>query len=655
MEKAFSLCEQLKIELKEYDLIDLLEKLSCLRFLILTNSIKCIEEERRKYRTLFDKAFCFLFPFLLCYKVEQGSKKINYDELNNICEKIFEISLDNKFSNQLNDEDYFTKIDYVQNNLTDLIAGCKKIPVGDLLKFENDLLENKYNVDNETLLKELIEIFPQKIYSPIDQKQHTIEDFINNFNLYIDVNNFILKDNSKSYKICLDLSIEFGALSETQFDISNPLSTVNLTRKIFIKNDGIIYNICDDLICSRLIRSIESLFNTTCENNQWAINYKEGTETLVGEMFDQYLPGGKNYKNLFYRDANGRLCENDVLFKFYNFVFCIEIKGSKFNPDPIAKNYKKVKESYDLVIEKVQNQVIRIKEQINKQIAFNILDCKGKTVEKLFNSRQTKVIGICVYFEDIGTLLSGLPSNCEKVLHVSFYDLVIIFNYLNNPFLITKYLLERSEIINNENIFINDEMVYLDLFSQNVQLSYIFNNNKLITDTNVKKYFTFNDEIEKCFYENIPKAKLNISKLLIRILTMENYLDLDEDLFDGLFGLLNVPNEKLEKLEAKYAINNRKNIRLPIAFTISDKESKEYSILIISRDHNPTQKLQNIAFVKKYFDHKNSITHAYLILVGEEYSKCMKFTRDSDVFKSIDENKILSDMNCFIKQSDDLN
>lgn len=235
MEKASSLCEQLKIELKEYDLIDLLEKLSCLRFLILTNSIKCIEEERRKYRILFDKAFCFLFPFLLCYKVEQGSKKINYDELNNICEKIFEISLDNKFSNQLNDEDYFTKIDYVQNNLTDLIAGCKKIPVGDLLKFENDLLENKYNVDNETLLKELIEIFPQKIYSPIDQKPHTIEDFINNFNLYIDVNNFILKDNSKSYKICLDLSIEFGALSETQFDISNPLSTVNLTRKIFIK------------------------------------------------------------------------------------------------------------------------------------------------------------------------------------------------------------------------------------------------------------------------------------------------------------------------------------------------------------------------------------------------------------------------------------
>ena len=48
MEKASSLCEQLKIELKEYDLIDLLEKLSCLRFLILTNSIKCIEEERRK-------------------------------------------------------------------------------------------------------------------------------------------------------------------------------------------------------------------------------------------------------------------------------------------------------------------------------------------------------------------------------------------------------------------------------------------------------------------------------------------------------------------------------------------------------------------------------------------------------------------------------
>lgn len=244
-----------------YDLIDFLEKLSCLRIFIKTSFLICKDDDRNYLNQLFDKGFCFFFPFLLCFKINQGNKKIDYETIHDICKKITDFLLIEKLNCDEIDEENVEKIDYIQNNLTDLFGNFKRVPVGYVLQYENDLIKSKYNVTTDQLLEELIDIFQNKTYIPINVKKGiTISEFINKFDFYINVQNFAIKKDFASYNLCNDLAVEFGELDSNQFKISNPLSVINISRKLFIKKNGVLYNICDDLICGRLNRSIESLF-----------------------------------------------------------------------------------------------------------------------------------------------------------------------------------------------------------------------------------------------------------------------------------------------------------------------------------------------------------------------------------------------------------
>ena len=218
------LFEYLKTALTGCDLIDFLEKLSCLRFFSLTSFLKYSETQRNGVRKTFDEGLSFLIPFLLCFKIEEGNEKISYDKIESICRSIsyflFVIGI-----NKIGDG----KIDYIQNNLTDLFADFKAIPVGCLLECEDDLMVQKYGVASSNLLKELLEVFPKIILSP-KTKTQSIEpsDFIDNFSSIIDTSGFIINKDYKSYNLCDDLSAELGSLGTERFNASNPLSTINL-------------------------------------------------------------------------------------------------------------------------------------------------------------------------------------------------------------------------------------------------------------------------------------------------------------------------------------------------------------------------------------------------------------------------------------------
>lgn len=62
---------------------------------------------------MFDEGLSFLIPFLLCFKIEEGNKKISYDKIESICRSIsyflFVIGINKRGDG---------KIDYIQNNLT---------------------------------------------------------------------------------------------------------------------------------------------------------------------------------------------------------------------------------------------------------------------------------------------------------------------------------------------------------------------------------------------------------------------------------------------------------------------------------------------------------------------------------------------------------
>lgn len=650
--------EYLRSTLASYDLIDLLEKLSCLRFFIKTDCLKIEENEevdRRYLVSIFNNGLCFLFPFLLSYKVEDGNKKIDYYNLLVVCKIIFNYS--NYRNNKVdeNEEENIEKIEYVQNNMTDLFFTLKRVPIGDVLKYESDLIEERYDVNSEQLLEELIDIFPRKIFIPFNKnKSVSIIDFVNHFDSFIDVSNFVILPSYKSYNICNDLSVEFGELTQKQFNISNPLGTINLSRKLFIKNNGNIYNICDDLICGRLNRSIESLFKSDEERKKWAENYKNGNEELIMHLFNDYFPNGKYYKNYYYKDNNNHLCEGDGVFFFHSFIFCVEVKGNKFNPDSVKENCQEVKESYESTINKAEEQVLRIKEKLNEKESFNILDAHGNVVERILEIESKNVIGICVYFEDIGTLLAGI--NNKSIIHISFYDLIIIFRYLNNPFLITKYLFERSLLsLNNKQFYINDELIYLSIFNTCIHLnSYLQNLTEPYNLDNLMIFFDFSDfslKVENHFRKNKTKPQININDLIMRIISSSDYNAIDDNLFAGLFYLLLKPYENWSLLEKRYREKNKSNIRLPMFIIFSHKNEK-FAVMLISRAHNPYQEKQSLAYVKRYFKYRANINCLYIVSIGKDYSDYKKIERNDKMLLEFDENELLSGVNYTIAQSE---
>lgn len=629
------------------NLIDLLEKLACLRFFMQTDRLKCDETKRSFLRNLFNDSFNFLYPFLLCYKVKDGEKKIKYGELYSICQNIDKYLTISKFKDA---EFYFgkynDKIDYIQNNLTDLIGPFKRVPVGDVLSCENKLIEEKYKISTNEIVDELIDIFYNKIYILCKSTKVNVEEFINDFDLYINTDNFVIKESSKAFSLCFDLSIELGTLDNASFSFKNPLATINLSRKIFLKHNGYIYNLCDDLICGRLNRSIESLFKPEFED-EWRQNYKVKTEGLIKDVMEHYLPGGEYYENNYYKASNGNLCENDGIYDYHGILFCIEIKGNKFNPDPIRECSEKVEKSYSDVIGKANSQVLRIKESLVGQTSFNILNSDGSTRVAIKDIDNKKIIGICVYFEDIGTLLAGLPVE-DDLIHISFYDLLLVFNFLENPFLINKYLYERSLPIADKRFYINDELIFLSLFRSCIHLNAFINSQKMPENLNVGNIFLPNEdfgmEIELYFMTGLNKPRISMNNLIHRMITLSDWSSLDDNLSNALSFLLDQSEADLNELERKYRDKNRGNTRLPLSFVFDDKNGHSFALMLISRGHNPYQKNQNLAFVKRYFDHRKELDAVYLLEIGKDYTEVKRIAQNSMIIENIDDASLLSDI-----------
>ena len=637
--------------LKDYNLVDLLEKLVCLRFFIQTDRLQCDETNRDYFRNIFNVSFCFLYPFLLHYKVEHGNIKIRFNDLFLICKIIVEhITVSEFIDSQYFCKENIGKIDYIQNNLTDLIGQFKKVPTSIVLNCESELIKEKYNVSTKDIVDELIEIFTNKIYVFMKEEMVDISKFVDNFEIYINTDNFIVSKECKSYTLCHDLSTEFGSLSNEKFSFKNPLSIINLSRKIFLKYNGLIYNLCDDLICGRLNRSIESLFTSKNEKDKWRQNYKTGTEGLLKEVMEHYLPCGKYYENNYYKDSNGNICENDGIYDYYNFLFCIEIKGNKFNPDSIRENVEKVDKSYNEVIEKAKSQVVRLKEKLNGQTSFNILNSDGSVKCKIEGIENKKIICICVYFEDIGTLLAGLSSNEDNTIHISFYDLFLVFNFLVNPFLISKYLYERSLPLNEKRFYLNDELTFLSMFRTNIHLNYFLNSVKIpfSDDSNVKNIFfcneDFGSEIEIYFLNGKNKPPIEINNFIGRLITYQDFSVLDDNLFGAIYYLLDQNDAHLNNLEIAFNERNKGNTRKPLSLILNNKEERFFALIFISRGHNPYQKKQNLAYVKKYFKCREYLDVIYLLEIGKDYTEVKKINKNSKLLNNIDDVALLPDI-----------
>lgn len=74
--------------------------------------------------------------------------------------------------------------------------------------------------------------------------------------------------------------------------------------------------------------------------------------------------------------------------------------------------------------------------------------------------------------------------------------------------------------------------------------------------------------------------------------------------------------------------------------------------MIISQGHNPYQKKQSLAYIKRYFEYRKNVDKVYLVSIGKKYSEYKFFNRADESVRTINDKELLSDIDFDIIQHD---
>jgi len=628
-------------ELSCFDIVDLIEKISLSRFYVTVSLIESNENDRGTLREIFDYALSFLFPLAMCHKFN-GDKKADSSAVLRICKKIHENKVYQYLVHLPSGHDSST-INYLQDNLTDTLEPFKDIPVVWLLSCEDSLIKEKYGVNCLDIFESCCTRFAKGFYAPIINEQVSLENFIDNIDSYFDRKFFEIEKDDKCFEIIKDLSSNVGEFEIDSFSEASPLSILNLKRKLFLRKNGTIYNFHSDFVCNRLARCIESLFTKKEEKTKWVESYKERTEELPQAVLEKFFPGGKYHKNLYYKDDFGNLCECDGIFEYHDFLFTIEVKGNKFNPDPIALNENEVRESYDNVVNKVNDQSARIRKALSKQNDFNILDFKGNTIDTVADSNKKNLISLCVFFEDIGTYLSGTRIDQAETIFISFYDLYLVLHSIENPLLLIQYFSERSQALKDKRMIFNDELTYISMFCHYFHFSAKLNDSNAImrdipVDANIDDIYFCNDDFGMDVEIDLlsgKKANIEMPNFIKKIVAFKNYEELDDNVFFALEFLLSQSKDDWIKIEKSYLDGNKGKNRLPRFFYFEKEGEKGSALMLIARPHNQYESVQNIAYAREYFKYRSDKEFDIcMISIGKDYSEYLKINKTDDLMNN---------------------
>ena len=150
-------------------------------------------------------------------------------------------------------------------------------------------------------------------------------------------------------------------------------------------------------------------------------------------------------------------------------------------------------------------------------------------------------------------------------------------------------------------------------------------------------------DFELYFMGGRSKPQIMINEFVNRIINIDDYSLIDDNLFTGLFTILCESKEKWKAIEIKFKEKNNSKVRLPIVLSYFNKTGSAFALMFLSRGHNPYQKKQSIAFAKRYFEYRESVNTIYLISVGKDYSNYLKINRQDQFLKDVDDKSLLSD------------
>ena len=610
-------------EILQYDPIDLLIKIHYFELFIRTDEFEFeFGKDPHFYYVAFSDFQQYIIPFVMSHNFNGSKGKISASKLLDICIEYL------KFHYSIIEQDQLNyKIKYSQGEFTEILPRFWNIPFDCILPFQNNIFFKKYGISSEDLSKDISQKILPGLYNISRRHPKSLLEFIDNIYSYIDINDFEIKESYCSYLVFKDLSCKIGEFNSTDFDESNPLSLIDVKRKIFIRNNGKVYSFCPQLIIGKMIKCIE---RACCEDkqnkNMWRDNYKKATETLPEELFAKFFKTGKYYSNAYYNGKNHKN-ETDGIYLYKSFIFVIEIKGGKVNPDSITTNHEGVRKSYEDLIEYAKWQCSNVLKFLHNDKICYFKKEDNTAYFDIQKPSEYTVIPISIFFEEIGTVVSGynVGAKVNMPILINFYDLLVVFDFLKNPLLICKYFEERYQKISMEGMFIDDELKYLGMFRDCLNLNgLLVSQVESISNEKEQKisgvYFddSFTDDIE-LYYENSNRKKpdMNCTKL-VKILISGYEDNADIELFNIIQIIFSFSKDKQNDIYKKYKILNSKGIKCPYIISFVMKNGEVYALSLNSRASTPYEKKMNLANNLVYFKNHDKAKKLYIAYIRRE-------------------------------------
>lgn len=550
-------------QLNRYDPIDLFSKLHFCSIFLRTNIVK----ENNEEPFIYDNALTVLYSFYMTHSVIIGKKRISFKKLKEIAMNVTRCG---RYKVKVNDDE-FNAIRLSQSFSTEILDAFLPYEIDNFPGFQEGLLKKYFNLSKDETTGKLNEYYYNSYkYNILDGIELKIEEYISGFDNYCNYDNFIITDN-KLLEVCEKLCVNVGGLDSSLFSFSNPNAAINLSRKLFLRINNKVYCFVPKHVSTKFFKCLERLITDKNDKIIWNENKAIYTESSVNNVFEEYLPGCLIQSNNYFYDEKRRI-ENDLIIEYKNNVFIIEIKGGRVNPDPIENNEENLKSSYKDLVEKGISQCNILKSKIKKEKELSIYDEHNVLKHKYDFKNIYNIIDLVVTFDELGSYSPGYSirkekSNKDDPVIINFYDLYVVLDYLSNPVLIIKYFNERKGI-NRKKTIINDELIYLSIFTKDT-----LNINNYINNYFEKKFNVFFDtesyiSIIEQYYSvmNFKKNKptFNFHPVIDQILKI-NFIEVKSEVIYAIMCIMNLSIDKLNDISSDCLLGTLKLYKSSLA------------------------------------------------------------------------------------------
>lgn len=399
---------------------------------------------------------------------------------------------------------------------------------------------------------------------------------------------FEVKENTKwtdefISDLCLGINSDKVFLSHEEFP-GWPIWNLPIQYKPFIEIDGTAYcfdyyNLFDNLYVAlqRAIRSHGKVYV-----DRWNDAQGHSSEKTVGSVFENLLPGCKvHYSNYYPLKKNGS-AENDILIEYKDVLLIVEVKAGTFVYTPAMTDFEAHKKSFKSLVEKAENQCIRVKQYItdgeyNKKVFYtdDSLEMEAFTIDR---DKYSQLYMFDVTVSDFNEFASRMEKvkiakAHEGIIAISLNDLWVYKHYFDNPLQFIHFIKQRTIATETVEIATYDELDHLGM--------YIFHNMYSLQAKDIGKgrpvsFVGYREELDKYFsgihvgvdYEK-PKQSIpiRIAKILEKVINKEDKIT---QFSNFLLDLSTEGREKIDQSISNLARRERELGRMLPAISFGD-------------------------------------------------------------------------------------